>query len=367
MQFFNFIKTLVGIVILDLPYASNKCGFVLASIILIVVSYATIRTSIMLIESAEKININQYSKITKEVLGSYAQITLDLFLIMQQVSDNLSVCIAYIIFFLRFCQLSLSYVDIEIHPFYCLIISSIVLLPLSLVKDIQFFHATSTLGFLMAIFVLCMISIQSIPKVGKIDVKYFDFGNLFQFLGIAIFSYEGICTALPIRESMDEKSLFKNVFYQASIACLVLYVGFISINVMALGDSLNEIILLNLPKTGLSFLLQLTYAISILLTYPVQINPAFQVMEQRILEKVEGISYVARVLTTILLYCISYFIPNFSKFLNILGIIFGTCLQFIFPVLIYIKVHDQINIVKQIEIYSILSISITAALYGLIF
>ena len=38
---------------------------------------------------------------------------------------------------------------------------------------------------------------------------------------------------------------------------------------MALGDSLNEIILLNLPKTRLSFLLQLTYAISILLTYPV--------------------------------------------------------------------------------------------------
>ena len=37
--------------------------------------------------------------------------------------------------------------------------------------------------------------------------------DLFQFLGIAIFSYEGICTALPIRESMDDKSLFKNVFY----------------------------------------------------------------------------------------------------------------------------------------------------------
>lgn len=41
----------------------------------------------------------------------------------------------------------------------------------------------------------------------------------------------------------------------SSLSCLGMYIAFIIINCIALGDSLNEIIVFNLPKTGWSYTL----------------------------------------------------------------------------------------------------------------
>ena len=78
--FFNFIKSLVGIAILDLPYSANECGYALASIILTILSYGTIRTSLMLIKVAEESDIHYYTKIVKEFMGPVSASILDIFL-----------------------------------------------------------------------------------------------------------------------------------------------------------------------------------------------------------------------------------------------------------------------------------------------
>lgn len=78
--FFNFIKSLVGIAILDLPYSANECGYGLASILLLILSYGTIRTSLMLIKVAEESDIHYYSKIVKEYMGPISASILDIFL-----------------------------------------------------------------------------------------------------------------------------------------------------------------------------------------------------------------------------------------------------------------------------------------------
>ena len=43
-----------------------------------------------------------------------------------------------------------------------------------------------------------------------------------------------------------------------------------------------------------------------------------------------------RLIITVILYVIAYVIPSFTTFINILGMVFGTFLQFIFPISIYL-------------------------------
>lgn len=71
---------MVGIAILDLPYSANECGYILATIILIILSYGTIRTSLMLIKVADESEIHHYTKIVKLYMGPISASFLDVFL-----------------------------------------------------------------------------------------------------------------------------------------------------------------------------------------------------------------------------------------------------------------------------------------------
>lgn len=65
--FFNFIKSLIGIAILDLPYAANQGGYILSCFSFIFISYGTIRTTTFLIDMADKTDLHKYSKVVKYV------------------------------------------------------------------------------------------------------------------------------------------------------------------------------------------------------------------------------------------------------------------------------------------------------------
>ena len=98
------------------------------------------------------------------------------------------------------CNLAFS----ELPTFVSIIISLAIILPLSLVRDLHFFHNTSTVGFAIAVFVLIAISGISISKFGTTEAVAFDASGMFKFVGVAMFAYEGICTTLPVRFSMQD-------------------------------------------------------------------------------------------------------------------------------------------------------------------
>ncbi|CAD8067910.1 unnamed protein product [Paramecium primaurelia] len=361
--FFNFIKSLVGIAILDLPYSANECGYGLASILLLILSYGTIRTSLMLIKVAEESDIHYYSKIVKEYMGPISASILDIFLSGQQ----LFACIAYIIFFQQMCQLALS----NLPNYVSIIISLLVIIPLSLIRDLHFFHNTSTAGFFIAVFVLVAISGISISQFGNAqDVVAFNASGMFKFIGVAMFAYEGICTTLPVRYSMKDQKKFPFVFLSSSLTCLFMYIAFIIINCIALGSKLQQIIVFNLPNDKIwAFALQFLYAISILFTYPVQIYPAFTIIENRLkIRDTKIIWIVERLIVTTILYVIAYVIPSFNTFLNLIGMVFGTFLQFIYPITLYLLYfRSNLSIFQWIEASIVMLMGVGAGVLGLYF
>lgn len=83
-----------------------------------------------------------------------------------------------------------------------ILISLLVIIPLSLIRDLHLFHKTSTLGFLIAVGVLISICIYSFGQFGTTKAVAFNSDGIFKFIGVAMFAYEGICTILPVRYSM---------------------------------------------------------------------------------------------------------------------------------------------------------------------
>lgn len=112
----------------------------------------------------------------------------------------------------------------------------------------HFFHSTSTIGFLLALFALISVSHVALGNSELQEVRAFKWEGVFNFVGVAMFAYEGICTALPVRYSMSEKFRFNKVFLISSITGLLMYQTFIVINCNAYGDSLKQIIFFNLPE-----------------------------------------------------------------------------------------------------------------------
>jgi proton-coupled amino acid transporter len=124
-----------------------------------------------------------------------------------------------------------------------------------------------------------------------------------------------------------------------------IYIIFASLGVLAMGSSVDEIVLFSLPngRADVKFF-QILYAVALALTYPLQILPAFNIMENsEIIKKFiqpqqdnwKMRRFLFRTCVTIVNCFIAFGVPRFAVFLNIIGGICGTSLQFIFPVIIY--------------------------------
>ncbi len=85
---------------------------------------------------------------------------------------------------------------------------------------------------------------------------------------------------LPIAESMKTPAKFNRVVNYG-----MLFIGFVFISIgvlsyLALGDKVETIVFLNLPKSPAVTSLQFLYAISILLSFPLCVYPAIRITEQ---------------------------------------------------------------------------------------
>ena len=75
-----------------------------------------------------------------------------------------------------------------------------------------------------------------------------DFVNLAGFLGIAVYSFEAVGTMFYVKQSMQNPEKFENMFYVVSIAICALMIVFSTICSIAWGNSLNQIVLIDLEK-----------------------------------------------------------------------------------------------------------------------
>lgn len=90
-------------------------------------------------------------------------------------------------------------------------------------------------------------------------------------MGIAVYSFQIMGVALTVRNNMESPNKFLPVFYiSTSLTCL-LYLSFGVITQLAIGEYIDDIVLLNFaPHTLTGFFVRLMYTTSILLSYPMK-------------------------------------------------------------------------------------------------
>jgi proton-coupled amino acid transporter len=113
----------------------------------------------------------------------------------------------------------------------------------------------------------------------------------------------------------------------------------------AYGYRINDMVTMNLPHDNLTSTVQLLYCLGLLGSYPIQVIPAFDIVESsKCFEKFPSIFgeklrwLNTLVLRTIIVIATGYsatVIPKFGLFINLTGAFACTALAFIIPVMMY--------------------------------
>ncbi|CAD8060485.1 unnamed protein product [Paramecium primaurelia] len=369
--YFNFVKSNLGIGAIVLPFVTYSVGWFWSIFLFLPVAYSCVQSSILLIAVADHLAVDKilYADVIRITLGLKWAFSLDIAIVLQLVG----ICIAYLIFLTESVTQSLLSIGVEFEKWQSLCMTLLIIFPLSYIKNIHFFHLTSKYGFYAAIMGFLVVLYDCYLRFSK-GLYSFDnainIRNSFHYVGVAILCCEGILTILPIRDSMVNKLDFKMVAINSMITAFGISIFIALITVPIYQSDIKPILIFNLENPYLQFISIVFYSISLLLTYPLQLFPAVQIIERMILEKQSyqevqqqpqinefennqiqndtensmfadtKIQIVIRTFSMMSIYFIAYYVPHLSHFLNFMGSIFGSLLQFCFPVLAHM-IHFQ--------------------------
>ncbi|CAK82882.1 unnamed protein product (macronuclear) [Paramecium tetraurelia] len=409
--YFNFIKSNLGIGVIVLPVVTYQVGLLWSIFLFVPIAFSCVKSSQFMIEIADDLNTDNilYADIIKLTLGSLWAHILDIAIILQLIG----LCIAYLIFLTESLAQSLHQISIEMTKLQCLLITLIIVIPLSFVRKIHFFHSTSKYGFYAALASFCIILYDCQGRLSLID--NFQFSNLinikntFNYVGVAILCCEGIFTVLPIRDSMKNKFEFKSVASKSLMTAFCISIFLSLITSSTYQQETQSIVLFSIQNPILEVVSLILYSISLLLTFPLQLFPAVQIVETMLqknmfeyisfhdieqnsnegsptekidkstCDKIENLTcekddlvFEDRLLQSsirsmlmLTIYFIAYYVPHLSHFLNLIGSIFGSLLQFCFPVLVHIIYFKNSKSTKPVIQYTIiLIVSILAIVLG---
>jgi proton-coupled amino acid transporter len=259
-----------------------------------------------------------------------------------------------------------------------------------LVRNISKFssmHFLGDLAILATVFSLAYESIYQISHEGGFHLDGLKFINTgwAKLLGMSITSLEGIGVILPIKESMKDKKRFNSIIIIGTFIISLVISGFPLIMYFCYQDTVNEIVLNNLPLNKVYIQVVLIMLMfSILIVYPVTLFPAFKILEnlfcksKKRAEKsekdyvkfmLENILRVFIVTLTIVVGVLS--INRFDTLLSLCGCGICTPVALIFPSVfhfnLYKKTQSSFRSIVDISIAVLgCSLSITVLIFTLI-
>jgi len=199
------------------------------------------------------------------------------------------------------------------------------------------------------------------------------------FFGVATYAFEGVGIIFSIRGSMEKPQDFPFILRNQMVVLTVIYLVFPTICLIAIGDRLEDIIFFSLPADNSFFLLvQILYAMSSLLSYPVQLFPALRIIENsnamryrlfnekgRTINK--KLRYGLRMAIIGLVFLVAYTATSFHLFLNLLGSCVFTFIGFVMPIWMYnVQFKGRISLGKKIVNFIILIVTIVFGTMGVV-
>ncbi|CAD8131453.1 unnamed protein product [Paramecium pentaurelia] len=344
----NLYKCCIGSGILAAPYTFCEGGYLLTSFCYFLICILMIYSQLMLLRIVDEINQPNlgFSEITRIILGENYVYLNKLFIIVMQ----WGCCASYVLFFMEFLEYAIyHHQDVVFsHQLIYLSIAMCIIIPLVFINNMTLFTKFSTIAnsLIVISLIACIVyfNIELVKEVNYNDIPVARFSNLPLVIGVALFSFEAIGTLLDVRKSMQEPVKFPKIMTLVFSGCTMQFWIFGLLGSLSYGDTTNEIILFSLGDGAEAF--QILYAIALIITLPLQLLPAFHLIERIKIAKnftqegTKGYLFrrtILRLLQVLAIAGLAIGIPQFALLISFIGGLCGAVLQFFFPLMFYLK------------------------------
>lgn len=379
--FANVFIAIVGAGVLGLPYTFKRTGYATGTLTVFAVAYFTNHCMMLLVKTRRKLeSINGFSKINSfgdlgfVVAGPVGRSSVDIMIVLSQAGF----CVSYLIFvsntLVNIFNLSPASTSHPTNPsilglsaktFYIwacfpfqLGLNSIPTLthlaPLSIFADIVDIGA---MGVVMVEDV--MIYLNSRPVLQAFG----GFSVFFYGIGVAVYAFEGIGMVLPLESEMKNKNKFGRILSITVAFIALMFVSFGVLGYFAFGDETRDIITTNLGQGWLSGMVQLGLCLNLFFTFPLMMNPVFEVFERMFCEG--RYTLWVRWGMVLVVSLVALLVPNFADFLSLVGSSVCIVLGFVLPALFHLMVHkDEVGLLGWIKDGAFIVFGVLLAITG---
>ncbi|KAK8562709.1 hypothetical protein V6N12_010780 [Hibiscus sabdariffa] len=355
--FANVLIAIVGAGVLGLPYAFKRTGWVMGLLMLFSVAGLTTYCMMLLIHTRRKLESfdNGFAKISSfgdlgyAVCGTFGRLVVDALIILSQAGF----CVGYLIFIANTLtnllngqvsmtsSLSLgmsSFTAKSLYVWGCFPFQ----LGLNSVPTLTHLAPLSIFADVVDLGAMAVVLVEDVQLMLKQSHEVIAFGGLSVFfygMGVAVYAFEGIGMVLPIESEMKDPRKFGKILTLSMGLISLIYGAFGALGYLAFGAETKDIITANLGAGWVSSLVQLGLCINLFFTFPLMMNPVYEIVERRFW----GGRYCLwlRWLLVLIVTLVSLFVPNFADFLSLVGSSVCCALGFVLPALFHLLVFKE--------------------------
>ena len=390
----NIFISFVGSGMLGMPYAFSRSGWLLGILSLCTISTMNVYSMLLLVKTRHQLellgstNLEGYGDIGRAISGAWGELFVNICLVISQ----LGFATAYIIFIAA--NIHNIYPQIE-RATICLACVPILSCLIQL-KDMKHLSPFSLLADVANISGLIAVMVQdwkvyhndqyanSIIHLSTYS-SYFLWDGLIYVSSVSLYSLEGVGMVLSLESSCSDRTWFPSLLRKTLFCITLLMAIFGCCGYFAFGSETLAPITLNLEGNVVTILVKCALCVGLYFTYPIMLFPVNQVMEDWIFtpqqqsqnEKVDNhhhnndnsnnnryASVIFRCLVVLGSTLVAWIIPDFGKFLSLVGASICTILGFILPAYFHRKAFgDEI---KTWELFIDYFLIIFGIIFGLI-
>ncbi len=388
----NIFISFVGSGMLGMPYAFSRSGWVLGILSLCTISAMNVYSMLLLVKTRHQLellgntNLEGYGDVGRAVAGAWGEHFVNICLVISQ----LGFATAYIIFIAA--NIHNIYPQIE-RATICLACVPILSCLIQL-RDMKHLSPFSLLADAANISGLIAVMVQD-WKVYHDDQyanniihlstysSYFLWDGLIYVSSVSLYSLEGVGMVLSLESSCSDRAWFPSLMRKTLFCITLLMVVFGCCGYFAFGSETLAPITLNLEGNMVTILVKCALCVGLYFTYPIMLFPVNQVMEDWIFtpqqqtqnDKIDNhhqdnnnnkyASIIFRCLVVLGSTLVAWIIPDFGKFLSLVGASICTILGFILPAYFHRKAFgDEIKTWELIIDYFLITFGIIFGIVG---
>lgn len=352
------LKSFVGTGVLFLPKAFHNGGYGFSSLSLFFCALISYGCFLTLIQTKDKVKVDGYGDMGQIIYGKKMKFAILWSIVLSQIGFSAAYTVFTATNLQVFCEnvffsSSSPSSSSSLAPY--ILLQQLVFVPLSLTRNIAKLSGTALIADLFILLGLVYVYFYSTSYIIKNGISsktmlWLNKSDWSLFIGTAIFTFEGIGLLIPIQESMSHPQHFSKCL--SMVMCIVTVI-FISCGLLcysAFGSKVETVVLLNFPHDSpYTLMVQLLYALAILLSTPLQLFPAIKILENWCFPisasgknnpKVKWLKNYFRCIIVLLTAFIAYVGANdLDKFVSLVGSFACIPLIYIYPPLLHLKAY----------------------------